>query len=136
MAPPRYARAKSVKLTQLRATITFFWRGGSVIRQVLPKCGFMLYHICENEPKIPVLTFISDLQGKTVPRGGKAKGGQGWPPKRQIRQVKPTPGGRKKGAKSILGSNPFRKVALEIFPFSACTLMFTKRGFQVILLKN
>ena len=84
----------------------------------------MLYHICESELKITVLTFTSDLQGKTVPMGGMAKGGQGGLPKRQIRQVKPTPGGRKKGAKSILGSNPFRKVALEIFPFSACTLIY------------
>ena len=83
----------------------------------------MLYHICENEPKIPILTFISDLQGKTVSRGGMAKGGQEGLPLRPIRQVKATPGGRKKGAISLLGSKPFGKVALEIFLFSACTLM-------------
>ena len=37
--------------------------------------------------------------------------------------MKATPGGRKKGAKLLLGSNSFGKVALEIFLFSACTLV-------------
>ena len=55
-----------MKLTYLRATITFSERGEFEIRQVLQNRGCMLYHICENEPKIPILTFISDLQGKPV----------------------------------------------------------------------
>ena len=37
--------------------------------------------------------------------------------------MKTVPGGKKNGAKSILGSNPFRKVVGEIFHFSACTLV-------------
>ena len=37
----------------------------------------MLYHTCKNEPKIPVLTIISDMRGKPVCKGGMAKGGQG-----------------------------------------------------------
>ena len=53
-----------------------------------------------------------------------ARGGQEGLPLRPIRQVKATPGGRKKGAKLLLGSNPFGKVALEIFLFSACTLIY------------
>ena len=93
----------------------------------------MLYHICENEPKIPILTFISDQQGKTVSRGGMAKGGQEGLPLRPIRQVKATPGGRKKGAKSLLGSNRFGKVALEIFLFSACTLLSTLEYSDTLL---
>ena len=123
MEPPRYAQAKSVKLTYLRATITFFGRGGFAIRKVLLKRGCMLYHMCENEPKIPVLTIISDVRGKPVQKGDMAKGGQRGLPKRPIRQVKTNSGGRKKGAKSILGQNRFRKVVLENFSFSACTLV-------------
>ena len=60
-----------------------------------------------------------------------AKGGQRGLPKRPIRHVKTNSGGQKKGAKSILGSNPFRKVALEFFLFSACTLLCTKEDSAV-----
>ena len=52
-----------------------------------------------------------------------AKGGQGGRRKRPIRQVKTNSGGRKKGAKSILGSNHFGKVGVENFSFLACTLL-------------
>ena len=45
----------------------------------------MLYHICKNEPKIPILTFISGVDGKQVHKGGMAKGGKGGLPKRPIR---------------------------------------------------
>ena len=72
-----------------------------------------------------------------------AKGGQRGLPKRPIRHVKTNSGGQKKGAKSILGSNPFRKVALEFFLFSACTLIFiigvtlnTKSDTHDIKLRN
>ena len=63
------------------------------------------------------------MGGKPVCKGGIAKGGQGGLPKRPIRQVKTNSGGQKKGAKSILGQNCFRKVVLECFLFSACTLL-------------
>ena len=87
--------------------------------------GKILYKICENEPKIPVFTTISDVRGKPVCKGEMAKGGQGGRRKRPIRQVKTNSGGRKKGAKSILGSNHFGKVGVENFSFLACTLVFT-----------
>ena len=83
----------------------------------------MLYIVCENEPKIPVGTIISDVRGKPVQKGDMAKGGQRGLPKWPIRQVKTNSGGQKKGAKSIVGQNRLRKVVLENFSFSACTLV-------------
>ena len=74
-------------------------------------------------PKISILTVISAMQGKPVHKGGWAKGGQGGPHKRPWWQVKTVPGGKKNGAKSILGSNRFGKVPGEFFLFSACTLV-------------
>ena len=38
--------------------------------------------------------------------------------------MKTNSGGQKKGAKSIVGQNRFRKVVLENFSFSACTLLY------------
>ena len=77
----------------------------------------MLYNICENQLKIPLLTVISAMQGKPVHKGGWAKGGQGGPHKRPRWQVKTVPGGKKNGAKSILGSNRFGKVPMVFFLF-------------------
>ena len=65
------------------------------------------------------------MEGKPVHKGGGAKGGQRGPHKRPGGQDKTVPGGEKNGAKSILGSNPFRKVPGVFFLFSACTLIFT-----------
>ena len=62
------------------------------------------------------------MEGKPVHKGGGAKGGQRGPHKRPGGQDKTVPGGEKNGAKSILGSNPFRKVPGVFFLFSACTL--------------
>ena len=64
------------------------------------------------------------MEGKPVHKGGGAKGGQRGPHKRPGGQDKTVPGGEKNGAKSILGSNPFRKVPGVFFLFSACTLIF------------
>ena len=63
------------------------------------------------------------MEGKPVHKAGGAKGGQRGPHKRPWWQVKTVPEVKKIGAKSILGSNPFGKVAGEIFLFSACTLV-------------
>ena len=63
------------------------------------------------------------MEGKPVHKGGGAKGGQRGPHKRPGGQDKTAPGGEKNGAKSILGSNPFRKVPGVFFLFLACTLM-------------
>ena len=65
-APPSHARAKSVKMSYLLMAITFFGRGRFQIWKVLRKCVCMLYNICENQPKISIPTFISDVQGKPV----------------------------------------------------------------------
>ena len=62
------------------------------------------------------------MEGKPVHKGGGAKGGQRGPHKRPGGQDKTVPGGEKNGAKSILGSNPFRKVPGVFFLFSACPL--------------
>ena len=83
----------------------------------------MLYHMCENQPKIPFLTFISDARGKPVQKGGRAKGGQGGLGKRPMWQVKTVPDVKKIAAKSKLRSNRLRKVGGEKFSFSACTLV-------------
>ena len=63
------------------------------------------------------------MEGKPVHKGGGAKGGQRGPHKRPGGQDKTVPGGEKNGAKSILGSNPFRKVPGVFFLFSACPLV-------------
>ena len=84
----------------------------------------MLYHMCENQPKIPILTFISDARGKPVQKGGRAKGGQGGLGKRPMWQVKTVPDVKKIAAKSKLRLNRLRKVGGEKFSFSACTLIY------------
>ena len=61
------------------------------------------------------------MEGKPVHKGGGAKGGQRGPHKRPGGQDKTAPGGEKNGAKSILGSNSFRKVPEDFFYFLPAT---------------
>ena len=117
---------KSAKMTYLPRAVTFFRSGQFQIWKVLQKRVCMLYNICENQLKTPLLTVISAMRGKPVHKGGWAKGGQGGPHKRPWWQVKTVPGGKKNGAKSILGSNRFGKVPGVFFLFSACTLVYIK----------
>ena len=78
------ARVKSGKITHFSDVPNFLGeRRISNLKSSAETCG--LYKICKNQPKIPVLTFISDVQGKTVHKGGRAKGGQGGPHKRPDR---------------------------------------------------
>ena len=79
------------------------------------------------------------MEGKPVHKGGGAKGGQRGPHKRPGGQDKTVPGGEKNGAKSILGSNPFRKVPGVFFLFSACTLIYVVRLYvivKIVLMQN
>ena len=60
-APLSHARVKSIKMTYFPTAVTFFQSNQIGNGKVLQKLGCMLYHICKNEPKIPVLTTISDV---------------------------------------------------------------------------
>ena len=75
-APHRYVHLKSEKMTNLPTAVTFSLSALSQIRTHFWKRGAILYNICENHTKIPILSCISDVEAKTVQTGGSARGGQ------------------------------------------------------------
>ena len=91
-----------------------------------------MYKIYENQPKIPILSDISDTEAKTVQTVGFSQGWPEGPHKRPWGYQKTISGVKKKGAKSILGSNYFKKVGEEIFLFLACTLLFKDQLLTVL----
>ena len=70
MASPRYAHLISGKMTYLPTAVTFFLCERFQIWTHFWKRGAILYKICENQPKSPILSHISDVGAKTVQTGG------------------------------------------------------------------
>ena len=57
---------KSGKMMYLLTAVTFFLNARFQIWTHFWKRGAILYNICENQPKIPILSCISHVEAKTV----------------------------------------------------------------------